>query len=502
MNQETTPDFHFAQRSYDFLPYVDCKNWIDGRWVDAASGKTVDVVNPRHGKTMGTVAWSDREDVQAAVAAANAALPGWRATPLKERVQVLFRLKQLMERDLEELVWLLSHENGKTYAQAKGSVLKGIECVEYGCSLHNIAQGEQLDVSRGINCAVTYEPVGVCAGVVPFNFPTMVPLWMLPQALVTGNTFVLKPSEQVPYGSMKLALLFKEAGLPDGVLNIVNGGREAVEALSDDETIQALGFVGSTKVARIVYERGSKTGKKLLCLGGAKNHLLVVPDAETELTAQTVVASAYGCAGQRCMAASVMVAVGDVQHIIDRMVELASAMTLGEDMGSIINPTSKERIEGYIGDAEKRGAKVLVDGRGAIVDGQPGNWVGPTIIDNVTADMPAGCEEIFGPVLSIIRVDTLDEAIAIENGNPYGNASSIFTTNGGVARYTMERVSAGMCGVNIGVPVPREPFAFGGWNASKLGHGDMTGYDGFKFWTRPRKVTARWEVAKDATWMS
>ncbi len=495
-------DFTFSARSYDFTKYVDCLNWIGGEWTPAQSGKSIAVVNPRHAKEMGRVAWSDAADVQRAVQAARAAFPGWRATPLKERAQVLYRVKRIMEERLDELSWLLDHENGKTIAQARGEVLKGIECVEYGCSLPNIAQGEQLDVSRGINCSVTHEPVGVCAGIVPFNFPTMVPLWMLPQALVSGNTFVLKPSEQTPYGAMRLGEIFKEAGLPDGVLNIVNGGKEAVEALCDDPTIAALAFVGSTRVARLVYERGSKTGKKVLALGGAKNHLVVLPDAELKLTSETVVASSYGCAGQRCMAASVMIAVGDVQHIIDEMARITREMKLGDDMGAIINPQSVERITRYIDEAEKRGVKVLVDGRGAKVEGQPGNWVGPTILDGVTPDMPAGCEEIFGPVLSIVHVDTLDEAIAIENANPYGNAAAIFTTNGGAARYAIERFEAGMCGVNIGVPVPREPFGFGGWNDSKFGNGDMTGYDGFRFWTRPRKVTRRWEVAKDATWMS
>ena len=495
-------DFSFSARSYDFTPYVDCKNWIAGEWSGAQSGKTIDVINPRHGQTMGNVPWSDRPDIDRAVEAAKSAFAGWKATPLKERVQVLFRVKQLMEERVDELSWLLSHENGKTIAQARGSVLKGIECVEFGCSLQNLAQGEQLDVSRGINCAVTHEPLGVCAGIVPFNFPTMVPLWMLPQALAAGNTFVLKPSEQVPYGAMRLAEIFREAGLPDGVLNIVNGGREAVEGLCDHPDVKALAFVGSTKVAKLVYERGAKSGKKVLCLGGAKNHLIVVPDADKELTAETVVASSFGCAGQRCMAASVMVGVGDVQPIIDRMVQITEAMKLGEDMGAIINPQSVERITKYITEAEKLGAKVLVDGRGANVNGAGGNWVGPTILDHVSPQMPAGCEEIFGPVISIIRAKTLDEALAMENDNPYGNAAAIFTTNGGVARYAIERMEAGMCGVNIGVPVPREPFAFGGWNDSKFGSGDITGYDGFLFWTRPRKVTRRWEAAKDATWMS
>jgi malonate-semialdehyde dehydrogenase (acetylating)/methylmalonate-semialdehyde dehydrogenase len=494
--------FDFAARSYDFCSYVDCHNWIGGEWVPAQSGATLDVVNPRHNQALGTVADSGSADVDAAVAAAQAAFEGWRNTPLKERAQVLYRLKQLMERDLEELVWLLSHENGKTYAQAKGSVLKGIECVEFGCSLPNMSAGEHLDVSRGINCAVTHEPLGVCAGIVPFNFPTMVPLWMLPQALVTGNTFVLKPSEQVPYGSMKIAILAKEAGLPDGVLNIVNGGRETVERITDHPDIRAIAFVGSTRVAKIVYERAAATTKRVVCLGGAKNHLLVVPDADTELTADTVVASAYGCAGQRCMAASVMVAVGDVQHIIDRMVEKAATIECGDGMGSIINAAAAERITGYIDQAESMGAKVLVDGRGATVEGQPGNWIGPTILDQITTDIPAGCDEIFGPVLSIIHVDTLDQALEIENANAYGNASAIFTTNGGVARYAIDRMQAGMCGVNIGVPVPREPFAFGGWNDSKFGHGDISGMDGFRFWTQPRKVTSRWASSKDATWMS
>ena len=494
--------FEFSSRSYDFTKYVDCLNWIGGEWTPSYSGKTISVVNPRHGKEMGTVVWSDGADVEKAVQAAKAAFPGWKATPLKERAQVLYRVKQIMEAKLDELSWLLNHENGKTIGQARGEVLKGIECVEFGCSLPNLAQGQQLDVSRGINCAVTHEPVGVCAGVTPFNFPTMVPLWMLPQVLVAGNTFVLKPSEQTPYGAMRLAEIFQEAGLPDGVLNVVHGGKETVEALCDSPDIEALGFVGSTKVAKLVYERGARTGKKVLALGGAKNHLVVLPDAELELTSDTVVASSFGCAGQRCMAASVMVGVGDVQHIIDRMAVITREMKNGEDMGAIINPASVERITKYIDQAEKLGAKVLVDGRGAKVDGCPGNWVGPTIIDRVKPDMPAGCEEIFGPVLSIIRVDTIDEAIAIENANPYGNAAAVFTTNGGAARYAIERFQAGMCGVNIGVPVPREPFAFGGWNDSKFGQGDITGYDGFLFWTRPRKVTTRWEVAKDATWMS
>ncbi|MEZ4471825.1 MAG: aldehyde dehydrogenase family protein [bacterium] len=346
-----------------------------------------------------------------------------------------------------------------------------------------------------------YEPLGVVAGVVPFNFPIMVPMWMLPQALVAGNTFVMKPSEQTPYGMARVAELCQEAGLPDGVLNLVNGGKAAVEALVDHADVKAFGFVGSTRVAELLYARSAARGRRALCLGGAKNHLVVVPDADVELTAQNVVASAFGCAGQRCMAASVLLAVGDCQHIIDAIVRHARAMRLGTDVGAIINAASVTRIVDYITDAEQRGAKVLVDGRGAGA-GRPGYWVGPTVLDGVTADMPAGCEEIFGPVLSIIRVATVDQALAIENANPYGNAASIYTTSGAVAEYAIKRFEAGMVAVNIGVPVPREPFPFGGFNRSKFGHGDITGWDGFRFWTRPRKVTTKWAIQPDQTWMS
>lgn len=492
----------FTPRSYDFAEYVPCHNWIGGELVPAGSGESMPVHNPRHGRDMGQVAMSGAADVDRAVAAARAAFPGWRDTPLKERVQVLFRLKQLMERDVDELGWLVSHENGKVFAEGKADVLKGIECLEYGISLQNMLAGEQLDVSRGINCATTYEPLGVCAGVVPFNFPVMVPLWMLPQALVCGNTFVLKPSELVPYGALKLGALLKEAGLPDGVYNTVNGAQPAVEAICDHPDIKAVGFVGSTKVARLVYARGAASGKRVLCLGGAKNHLLVVPDADLELTATTVVASAYGCAGQRCMAASLMIAIGDVEPIVDAIVAGARKLRLGEDMGPVIHQGAVERIHRYIADAEQRGAKVLLDGRKAAGPGGAGHWVGPTILDHVRPDMPAGCEEIFGPVLSIVRARTVDEALAIENSSPYGNAAAIFTQNGAVARYCVERFEAGMCGVNIGVPVPREPFAFGGWNHSLFGAGDMTGWDGARFWTRTRKLTTRWQLSKDATWMS
>ena len=494
--------YAFSARSYDFQSCAKAKNWIGGEWRDAQSGTTMPVLNPRYGKPMGDVVVSDAKDIEAAVAAAKAALPGWKTTPFKERTQVLFRLKHLMEENLEELSWLASHENGKTYGEAKASVLKGIECLEMGTSLQNMVAGGQMEVSRGVHCQVTYEPVGICAGVTPFNFPVMVPLWMLPQALVAGNTFILKPSEQVPYGSLRLAELAKEAGLPAGVLNVINGTKAAVEGLADHPEIGAVAFVGSTKVAKIVYQRGAAAGKRMLCLGGAKNHLVVVPDANIDLTASNIAASFTGCAGQRCMAAAVMLAVGDTQKIIDRVVDMVGKVRLGVDMGPVITKEAHARITGFIDQAEKMGAKILVDGRNAKVAGAEGHWIGPTVIDQVTEDMPVACDEVFGPVLAIRRVATLDEAIAIENRCPYGNAASIYTSSGHVARYAIERFEAGMCAINIGVPVPREPFSFGGWNDSKFGHGDITGFDGYRFWTRPRKVTSKWEVQADTNWMS
>ena len=324
---------------------------------------------------------------------------------------------------------------------------------------------------------------------------------MMPQALVAGNAFILKPSEVVPLSALKLAALLQEAGLPDGIFGVVQGGREAVEALCDHPEIQALGFVGSTPVARIVYGRAAQAGKRVLCLGGAKNHLIVVPDADPELTAQNVLASFTGCAGQRCMAASVLVAVGEVGAIVSEIATQAEAMKLGTELGPVISAQARQRIHGYISQASQMGATVLVDGRAKRAD-EGGYWVGPTILDGVTQRIPAASEEIFGPVLSIVRVKNLEEAIALENSSQYGNASSVYTTNGEVARKVIDEVSAGMCGVNIGVPVPREPFGFGGWNHSKFGHGDITGWDGFRFWTQPKKVTAKWAIQKDATWMS
>ena len=404
------------------------KNYIAGEWCDPLTSKDVqDVLNPRHGKAMAKVKMGGKDDVDAAVRAGEAAFNDWSQWPIRDRAQVFYKLKTLMEANLEELSWLLSHENGKLFGESKAEVEKGIECAEYGCSLPNVGAGEKLEVSRGVTCEVVYNALGVVAGVVPFNFPNMVPLWMLPQALVGGNAFILKPSERVPLSTMRLVELFGEAGLPKGVLNLVQGGQPVVEALCDHPRIKAFGFVGSTKVAKAVYGRASSHGKRALCLGGAKNHLIVVPDADVAVTADNVVASFMGCAGQRCMAASVLIAVGNVDHIIQAIVERAAKLVVGKDVGPVTTEAARKRIQGYIDGAEKAGAKVLVDGRGAKADAG-GYWVGPTILDNVTPEMPAGCEEIFGPVLSNIRVPNLERAIEIENANPSGNATSTAAT--------------------------------------------------------------------------
>jgi len=331
----------------------------------------------------------------------------------------------------------------------------------------------------------------------------MVPHWTMPNALVLGNTMVMKPSEMVPLSTVRMAELLKEAGLPDGVFNVVNGGKDVVEAICDHPDIKAVSFVGSTKVAKIVYQRATSTLKRCVALGGAKNHLLVLPDANPEMTASNVVASMSGCAGQRCMAASVMVGVDKVQHIIDRMVVEAKKIVPGDNLGSVISAEAKKRIENYIDEAERNGAKILVDGRHTTVKGKEGGYyVGPTIIDYVTTDMSVAREEIFGPVISIIRAKDLNEAIAIENGSNYGNAAAVFTQSGGLAKQVMERASAGMIGVNIGVPVPREPFSFGGWNESKFGVGDITGRSSIEFWTQNKKTTIKWNPEARTNWMS
>ena len=480
----------------------EVKNFINGKF-ERNGHASMEVMSPLDGSIISTLPLSNYDDVDKAVKAAQKAFPAWSGKTLKERVQVFFKYRTLLEEHTEELTKLVQLENGKTYDEAKAEVDKSIELCEFAVSMPQIVVNEVQEVSKGVECRIERKPLGVVASVAPFNFPNMVPHWTMPNALVLGNTMVMKPSELVPLSTMRMAALLKEAGLPDGVFNIVNGGKEVVEALCDHPDIEALSFVGSTKVAKIVYKRATSTLKRCVALGGAKNHLLVLPDANPEMTASNVVASMSGCAGQRCMAASVMVGIDKVQHIIDRMVEEAKKIVPGKNLGSVISAAAKKRIEDYISEAEKNGAKILVDGRNTTVPGKEGGfYVGPTIIDHVTTDMSVAREEIFGPVISIIRAKDLDEAIEIENGSEYGNAASVFTQSGGLAKQVMERASAGMIGVNIGVPVPREPFSFGGWNESKFGVGDITGRSSIEFWTQNKKTTTKWNPEAQVNWMS
>ncbi|MBK8303972.1 MAG: aldehyde dehydrogenase family protein, partial [Chloracidobacterium sp.] len=407
------------------------------------------------------------------------------------------------EQNSDELTALITEENGKTWDEAKAEVDKSIELTEFACSMPQLVSNEVLEVSRGVECRIEHFPVSVVASIAPFNFPLMVPNWTMPNALVLGNTMIMKPSELVPLSVLRMAQLLKDAGLPDGVFNIINGGKEIVEGICSHKDIEAVSFVGSTKVAKLVYQQSTNNLKRCVALGGAKNHLFVLPDANPSMTASNVTASMSGCAGQRCMAASAMLAVGDVDPIIDQICAEARKIVPGQNLGAVISQAAKERIEGFISEAERDGAKILVDGRGAVVSGKEGGtYVGPTVIDHVTPEMSVATEEIFGPVISIMRTNTLDEALKIENANPYGNAAAVFTQSGGLARYVMEHASAGMIGVNIGVPVPREPFSFGGWNDSRFGANDITGKSSIEFWTKLKKTTTKWNPEAGVNWMS
>jgi malonate-semialdehyde dehydrogenase (acetylating) / methylmalonate-semialdehyde dehydrogenase len=485
------------------MKYSAIRNFVNGQFETPVSQRIMEVISPLNGALLSTVPMSGTADLDTAVKAAQAAFSAWSKTPIKERVQVFFKYKSLLEKHINELALLCSEENGKTYGESVAEIEKSIELTEFATSLPQLVTGELLEVSRGVECRTEHVPLGVVASIVPFNFPSMVPNWTLPNAIALGNCMIMKPSEKVPLSCGRLAELLKEAGLPDGVFTIVHGDVEIVEAICDHPHIEAVSFVGSTKVAKIVYQRATANFKRCLALGGAKNHLLVLPDAIPDMTAQNVAASMSGCAGQRCMAASAMIGVGDVDSIIEKICDEARKIIPGENLGAVINKQSQQRIEQYITEAEQQGAKILVDGRHAKVAGsENGTYVGPTVIDFVTPDMSVATEEIFGPVISIMRTKTVDEALAIENANPYGNAASVFTQSGAMARYVIDRASAGMIGVNVGVPVPREPFSFGGWNESKFGVGDITGKSSIEFWTKLKKTTIKWNAASGVNWMS
>jgi malonate-semialdehyde dehydrogenase (acetylating)/methylmalonate-semialdehyde dehydrogenase len=476
-------------------------NFVGGETVASPSQRALPVTNPTTGEVIAEVPMSTAAELDAAVVRAAEAQQGWGSTPLKDRVQVLFRMKVLMEAQVDRLAAVIMEENGKTREEALGSILRAVECVEFASSLPQLVTGGALEVSPGVECRTSQYPLGVVAGITPFNFPLMVPLWMIPTALACGNAFVLKPSERTPLSALELGRLLDEAGLPPGVFSVVNGDREVVEAICDHPEIKAIGFVGSTTVAQAVYRRGTSSFKRVRAMGGAKNHLVVVPDADPEMTATNVVASVTGCAGQRCMAAAVLVAVGEVDHIVGRIRDKMAAIVAGRGMGPMISEQARHRVSGYIDRAGK--ANLLLDARGNVAEEAPdgGYFIGPSIVDGVDPSHEAACDEIFGPVLTILRCDTLEEALAIENNNPYGNAA-VYTSSGKVAQTFVERAGAGMIGVNIGVPVPREPFAFGGWYDSRFGEGDITGFGAIDFWSQTKKITTKWSDEHRSNWMS
>ncbi len=478
---------------------------IGGRETPGSSTRTSPVFDPATGRQQAEVLLADPADVDAAVQAAKAAFAEWGDVSVTRRARVMFRFRELLDRHLDELTRLVSSEHGKVLEDAKGEVIRGMEVVEFACGLPQLLKGEYSDqVSTDIDAFSFRQPLGVCAGITPFNFPIMVPLWMHPMAIATGNTFVLKPSERDPSVSNLVAELYAEAGLPEGVFNVVHGDKEAVDALLDHPDVAAISFVGSTPIARYVHGRASAAGKRVQALGGAKNHAVVMPDADLDFTAGQLTSAGYGSAGQRCMAISVVVAVGDVADpLVERLraqaldVTVGPGLSPGSEMGPVITAQARERIVGYIGEGEQAGARPVVDGRTLEVDAG-GFFVGPTLLDGVTPDMSVYRDEIFGPVLSELRVASLQEAIDLINANAYANGTAIFTGSGQAARIFQRHVEVGMIGVNIPIPVPMAFYSFGGWKDSLFGDHHIHGPEGIRFYTRGKAVTTRWpEEAQD-----
>lgn len=482
---------------------VQGHNFISGRWTPGTEG-TVEVHSPYNGKSIGSVSVPSAKQIDEAIKAADAAQKDWGRTPMKERAKVLFNFRNILLRDIDMIAHVKSSESGKTFDEGKAGLMKGIEVLEYALSLQNADLGGKVEVSRGVMCEYRREALGVVANITPFNFPAMVPMWTIPISLALGNAYVWKPSDKTPLTALKIADALKEAGLPDGLLTVLHGGEATVNGIIDHSLVKAVGFVGSTKIAKIVYTRATALGKRALCLGGAKNHIILLPDANPELSGVGISDSFTGCAGQRCMAASVLLAVGDVSAHIKKITERASSLQLGKDMGAIITKSQVEFLHGAIARAEAAGARVLVDGRKAKAPAgfEGGNWLAPTVLDQVQPGSEAAKVELFGPIISIVHVKDLTEALAIQATSEYGNACSVFTSNGALAERVIREARAGMVGVNVGVPVPREPFSFGGINASKFGHGDITGVHSLDFWSDVKKVTSKWEKQNDSNWMS
>ena len=473
--------------------------YINGQWEDSGSGRLMPVTNPATGAEIAQVAFATAEDVDRVAQAAHAAYLKWRDVPVVDRVQPLYRYKTLLEKHANELAATLTSENGKTIDDARVEVRRAIQMVEVACGMPSLMMGDSLnDVASGIDSHTIRQPIGVCAGITPFNFPAMVPMWMWPFAIAAGNTFILKPSEKVPLTPAMAATLLHEAGLPAGVFNLLNGDKVAVDALLHHPLVRAVSFVGSTPVAKYIYTTAAAEGKRVQALGGAKNHLVVMPDANLEKTVEAIIGSAFGAAGERCLAGSVLVPVGEVaEPLLKLLNQKVSAMKMGDgaesgvDMGPVVTKEHKQRIENYIEQGVAEGAKAMLDGRAAGRD-RMGFFVGPTIFDNVRPEMTIAREEIFGPVLSVIRVNTLDDAIALVNQSRFGNATAIFTASGKAAREYSARVEVGMIGINVGVAAPMAFFPFAGWKSSFFGDLHAHGKDAVMFYTEQKVLMTRW----------
>jgi malonate-semialdehyde dehydrogenase (acetylating)/methylmalonate-semialdehyde dehydrogenase len=479
----------------------DIPHWVGGREVAGTSGRFADVYNPALGRASGRVAFASADEVAAAVANAHAAFPGWAATPPLRRARVMFKFKELIERDLDQLARLISSEHGKVVSDARGEATRGLEVVEFSCGIPHLLKGEYTEqVGTGVDSWSVRQPLGVCAGITPFNFPAMVPMWMFPVAIACGNTFVLKPSERDPSASILLARLLKEAGLPDGVFNVVHGDKVAVDALLHDPRIAAVSFVGSTPIAEYIYRTGTASGKRVQALGGAKNHLVVMPDADLEQAVDALIGAAYGSAGERCMAISVAVAVGSVADpLVERLAQRARALKINvgtdeaAEMGPLVTRAHLDKVTGYVSAGVAEGAKLVVDGRGIKVSGhEDGFFLGGCLFDHVKPEMSIYREEIFGPVLSVVRVPDFETGVDLINKHEYGNGVSIFTRDGDAAREFSTRVRIGMVGVNVPIPVPMAFHSFGGWKRSLFGDHYVHGPEGVRFYTHLKTITSRW----------
>ncbi|MFI9027532.1 CoA-acylating methylmalonate-semialdehyde dehydrogenase [Streptomyces sp. NPDC053560] len=481
-------------------------HWIGGKPVEGISGNFGPVYNPATGAQEKQVPFASVDEVDSAVAAAKAAHATWGTSALAKRTSILFKYRELVDAHREEIAQLITAEHGKVHSDALGEVARGLEIVELACGISEKLKGElSTQVSTRVDVSSIRQSLGVVAGITPFNFPAMVPMWMFPLAVACGNTFVLKPSEKVPSAAFKLAELAAEAGLPDGVLNVVNGDKTAVDRILEHPDIAAVSFVGSTPIAKYIHTNGTANGKRVQALGGAKNHMLVLPDADLDLAADSAINAAYGSAGERCMAISVVVAVGDTADpLIEKIKERAGKLTIGpgddpaSEMGPLITKVHRDKVASYVTGAGAQGATVALDGTGFTVEGhEDGHWIGVSLLDNVTPEMDCYRDEIFGPVLSVVRVDTYDEAIALMNNSPWGNGTAIFTRDGGAARHFQLEVEAGMVGVNVPIPVPVGYHSFGGWKDSLFGDHHIYGNDGVHFYTRGKVVTTRWPDPSD-----